>query len=657
MTRPQDAGPEVPAAGDTLTPKQLPALVAGCEPAEALSRLRAALAARPDDVALRIAAARLLRPGAPEEALALLRDGPAAMDPSAMDPVLGLEVASLLQVLKRGAEAASVVAGLAAAHPTEGRIAAMRGNLAAQAGDHALAAEAFATACRASPDDPGLAVRLARSLRDSRRPAEALAALRSVTTPQAAAERAYALLAMAELDAAGQEIEDLARAEPDFAHLPRLVSLRAEALGDMPAAADALARAMVIEPGNTKLLERRWRCLRLAGDAAGLAALPGAASLGGEPVAAALVETLLEQGDCAAAEALLATWTEEVARLRGGVLLALRRGDAARAAAHASAILARVPNDGWALWRQAEGLALAFRAEAAWARLRRLEALGALGRRTARHNAIGHLVNDMRLHPAATARLAIAATLPRAEAMAVAAELLRREPGMTAPALALVRAGVAAMPCDVAAPAIPARLHLFAAGQGDAQATFLAGRLAALHPGWAVQVWTTERLLARADGDLPPALGKALRLAPGHAMRDDLLRLGVLVMEGGAWVDRSLLCVASLAPLLPPGAGIVAGVDGWGAAGTMMVAARPGHAVLSAALEEACREVIGGSRESAWLTTGGGLLTRHLAAHLAQGGAPDRGFVLHYLAVLGRHLRPTRRLPWQRGFADWAKEA
>ncbi len=648
MTAPRDSGP---APTETVTAKHLPALVVGCDPAEALSRLREALATRPDDVALRIAAARLLRPRAPEDALALLRDGPVAMDPA-----LGLEAATVLQGMNRQAEAAALLADLAAAHPADGRIATMRGNLAAQAGDHALAVEAFTIACRASPDDAALAVRLARSLCDARRPTEAVVALRSFTTPQATTERAYALLALGELEAAEREIGDLARAQPDSAHLPRLHALRAEALGDMPEAAAALARAMAIQPGNARLLDRRCRSLRLAGDAAGLASLPATAPPTGQAIAAALVETLLEQGDCAAAEALLATWTDEEARLRGAVLLALRRGEPARAAAHASAILARVPDDAWALWRQAEALALAFRAEAAWARLRRLEALGALGRRTARHNAIGHLVNDMRLHPAATAQLAIAAGLPRAEAMAVAAELLRQAPGMTAPALALLRAGIAGGPRDAGAPAIPARLHLHAAGQGDAQAAFLAGRLAALHPDWTVEGWTVERLLARADDGLPATFRAALRLAPPGAMRDDLLRLGVLVLEGGIWVERSLLGVASLAPLLPTGAALVLAADAWGAAGTQLLAARPGHAVLREALEEACEDVIGGSRESAWLTTGGGLLTRHVAARLARPGAPDRDIVLHDGVVPGRHLRPTRRLPWQRGFADWAKE-
>lgn len=555
---------------------------------------------------------------------------------------------------------AALLVRLAAAHPVDGAVAATQGKLAARAGDHPLAAACYAAACLASPDDMVLRVRLSRSLRGAGRPADAVAVLRGVPSsePQALAERAYALVSLRELAQARREIDDLARLHPGFAQLDRLAALHAEALGDLPAAAAASARALALDPANAGLLAQRRRWLRLGGDSAALAALADATPAARDDIRGDLVETLLDQNACEAAEAVLATWSDDgagVMRLRGAVLLALRRGQHALAAAHAAAILAQHRDDAWALWRQAEALALAFRAEAAWGRLRRLEALGVMGRRTARNNAIGHLVNDMRLHPASMAMLAVAASQPAAEAMGLAAELVRREASATAPALALLRAWPGAGVPGVDPTPIPRCLHRVEEAE-DAQAAFLAARLRALNPGLAVEGWTPASLLAQGEGALPPTLREALRLAPSDLIRADLLRLGVLTLHGGLWLEARLLCVSALHPLLPTGAGLVLAADLRGAVGTVMVAARPGHRVLRAALEEACDQVIGGARESAWLSTGGGLLTRQLARLLAleQGLAGD--IVLHGSERIGQHLRPVRRVPWQRAMGSWTAE-
>lgn len=635
-------------------PAVVAALVEGCDATEALARLRAALAEHATDIALRIAVAQALRQRAPETALALLREAPPG---HARDADLGLECVALLRALKRGGEASALLVDLAGRHPEDGRIAAQRAGLMEAAGDHAGAAEAFAIACRASPGDTQLRIRFARSLRAARRPAEAVTALENLPAdlPQATAERSYALLAVGDVARAGEEIAALARRHPGFPHLPRLTALRAEALGDMPEAAAALARAMAIEPTHAGLRDQRRRALRLAGDADGLRALLAEAPAGRDAIRGDLVEALLEQGQVRAAEAVLDTLPADGdLALRGAVLVALRRGRHALAASHAAAILARRPDDAWALWRQAQALALSFRAEAAWSRLRRLEASGALSRRTARNNAVGHLVNDMRLNPATTAMLALAEEGMPGRALAVAVEMMRQEPGETAPALALLRHWPAPDAGDDKGGVrlIPPCLH--GAEETGPAAAFLASRLDAAHPAMAVEAWPTRGLMAEAASTMP-LLAQALRLAPAGAVVRDLLRLGVLVLRGGVWVDPGLLCIAPLDPLLPPGAGLVLARDGLGGIGTAFLAASPGHAALRAALEEACQEVIGGARESAWLTTGGGLLARHVARWLAETGGA-RGVVIHDPGRIGRHLRPTRHSPWQPAIAGWEAE-
>lgn len=122
---------------------------------------------------------------------------------------------------------------------------------------------------------------------------------------------------------------------------------------------------------------------------------------------------------------------------------------------------------------------------------------------------------------------------------------------------------------------------------------------------------------------------RAFRLALSAAGRADILRLAVLYEEGGVYADADDRCVAPLDPFLR-GREFVARQEKLGSIGNNILAVRPRHPLIGAALNEAVRSVLRGDRDTIWLATGPGLMTRMVATHLA--GDPKR------LERLGRDM-------------------
>ena len=122
---------------------------------------------------------------------------------------------------------------------------------------------------------------------------------------------------------------------------------------------------------------------------------------------------------------------------------------------------------------------------------------------------------------------------------------------------------------------------------------------------------------------------QALRNIPSIAGKTDLLRLALLYEQGGVYVDADDRCVAPLGPLLA-GRDLILRQEHCGTVGNNFIAARPRHPVIGLAFQEALDAALRGDRESIWLATGPGLLTRVLAGWLA--AEPGR------LDMIGRHI-------------------
>ncbi|MBS7545900.1 tetratricopeptide repeat protein [Ancylobacter oerskovii] len=143
----------------------------------------------------------------------------------------------------------------------------------------------------------------------------------------------------------------------------------------------------------------------------------------------------------------------------------------------------------------------------------------------------------------------------------------------------------------------------------------LMGSWRAHNPGWSYTLHsldsTREWLRQVSDTDLL----RAFRRMPTIAGKVDLLRLAVLFAEGGVYADADDRCLGSLDAVLA-GRGLVLRQEHYGSIGNNFIAVRPGHPVIGRALEEAVEAVLRGDRESIWLSTGPGLMTRILATYL-----------------------------------------
>ena len=91
----------------------------------------------------------------------------------------------------------------------------------------------------------------------------------------------------------------------------------------------------------------------------------------------------------------------------------------------------------------------------------------------------------------------------------------------------------------------PKKIHLVRLGEGGPNAAGQLEDLRALHPDWEVKVWTDECLL---DGNF--LLLQAVQFNRCEAsIASRLMALEILFREGGAWIDASVQCSVSLAPI------------------------------------------------------------------------------------------------------------
>ncbi|NKX45450.1 tetratricopeptide repeat protein [Roseicyclus persicicus] len=119
----------------------------------------------------------------------------------------------------------------------------------------------------------------------------------------------------------------------------------------------------------------------------------------------------------------------------------------------------------------------------------------------------------------------------------------------------------------------------------------------------------------------PPEVARAHALAPDAEQKADILRLALLLAEGGAAVSGDLWPAGPVDPLLDAGPGARLYRDGGGAISTELILAPPAHPVIRLALDMAVASCLARENDHRWFKTGPGLLTRALAASLDAG--PD----------------------------------
>ncbi|WBV45275.1 tetratricopeptide repeat protein [Pseudoroseomonas cervicalis] len=657
------AGPVQPAAWQPLL-QQAEALLRQGEagPAEAL--LRQALATDPPPAPLRLRLARLLidqarwaeaealllaqlaaTPGLGEvqHGLALLREGQGAPQeaerllrqwlerrPQAASPALWL--AALLARRDRLAEAAEVLEAALVRQPGHAGLlrdlAALRDRQGDAAGAEALLRRRIAAA--ADPVHPALL--LAKRLEQQGRLAEAEALLAPLL--EARPEEPALLLAQGRLLARQSRP---AEAMALFARATALPAAPAEAWIGWSRAAGRLLPMVTLLDG----LQHARRTL------------PPHAGLERE-----LAEQLLRFGAQAEATALLdaatARFPEEAELRRLRLRLALLDGRHAEAEALLETLPAITPAQRRrrlrllaglrkAQWRLEEALALQQEAAAApdatvedhrvlaTLRLMLLDVSGARDslaqalrlapqRRQANvsQSLAGEILNDFAIDRAA---LEAARAARQADDLAAWCAVPAAFPDHTGAALAFLlalrRSGrLAPRPAGMAA-LIPHRLHQFwDTPPPPADVAVLAETWRTHHPGWRHRLYSAAEARAFLAAQPDARLLRAFQRLPSVTAQADLFRLAVLFAEGGVYADADDRCAAPLDGLLA-GRGLVLRQEHYGTAGNNIIAARPAHPVIGLALEQAVQAALRGDRESIWLSSGPGLMTRCLAQYLA----------------------------------------
>lgn len=515
-------------------------------------------------------------------------------------------------------------------------------------GDHAAAFEAFARAAAAHPGRAQPLLEMASAARALGRTEEAAALLARA----AALEPESAAVSVRQAEhamACGTPAEALAAFEHAVSLRPGDVGAAlgaVEALAVLGETATAMTRLTALRAAHPEaaaaILQKQTSLLRRTGDrAAGRALLSGQA--GAPPGFGLAVERLLLErasGSEAAVDralgAIPARTPAEIAqvlRLEGEWAEERGDGDAAleryRRAESLDPVNAQVQQDLCRLAMHRLDL------DAASRHLGRFAALTA-GAARARGRAVhpsqthyGQVLDELRLDEATGELRALLALAPAARVEGVL-DVVRRFPESTGAALTLMLT-LRALPepvamADAAAAdgtsPIPRRITQFwtdATPPPDIAGYVESWR--ALHPGWRHAL--VDEGAARAFVGLRHGAGAwaALGRAEEPAQKADLFRLGLLVAEGGVYVDADDRAIAPIGGLLRGGARLVCYQEDFGTIGNNVLAAVPGHPVLQAAHAEAQAALARVDRDILWLSTGPGLITRALAGWLAEAGS------------------------------------
>lgn len=121
--------------------------------------------------------------------------------------------------------------------------------------------------------------------------------------------------------------------------------------------------------------------------------------------------------------------------------------------------------------------------------------------------------------------------------------------------------------------------------------------------------------------------------AHGPAQKADLFRLAYLFIKGGIYVDADDRCIGRLDSIIPSTATLALWHETYGTVGNNLIAAVAGHPVIKRALAQATIAINRGDRDSLWLSTGPGVVTRSLTQVLVD-ALPNNMIVSNSLVVL-----------------------
>jgi hypothetical protein len=244
---------------------------------------------------------------------------------------------------------------------------------------------------------------------------------------------------------------------------------------------------------------------------------------------------------------------------------------------------------------------------------------------------IGQLVDEFALDPSLAGQLRALQATPPDERIGALRSLIRRHPGATAPAVALMVALRTAGLFDrtqAGGPEIPRTIvQYWNAAEPPPQIARLMQGWADCNPGHAHQRFDDTGAQDFLAGRFAPPVLLAYRHAQDFAQKSDLFRLAWLFAEGGVYADADDRAVAPLDALLPAGAGFVAYQEEYGTLANNFLAAAPRDPVIGRALGAAVAAVNRGDHDLLWLATGPGLMTRAFARELAQSPVPAADFL------------------------------
>ena len=141
----------------------------------------------------------------------------------------------------------------------------------------------------------------------------------------------------------------------------------------------------------------------------------------------------------------------------------------------------------------------------------------------------------------------------------------------------------------------------------------------AAHPGWEYRRFTDASARAWLQSHAPEAL-RAYLNTQSFVQKSDVLRLALLLHEGGWYADADDRCLAPLTTLGTNSATLATYQEEFATLGNNLIGAQPGHRAIELAFTGAIAALMRSDRDIIWLSTGPALLTRSFVSALLQQG-------------------------------------
>jgi hypothetical protein len=261
---------------------------------------------------------------------------------------------------------------------------------------------------------------------------------------------------------------------------------------------------------------------------------------------------------------------------------------------------------------------------------------------------LGQIIDEFALDRDVARALREARALPAPQRLDRLRELVRQNPGQTAPAMllaiALRQAGLLdPSGGDEASRPIPRRIVQFwDSGEPPADVRRLMQSWRERNPHFDYQLFDDESAKSFVMRRFPIDVVRAFARARHPAQRADIFRLAYLCAEGGLYVDADDRCLGSIETLAPAGTALMLYQENYGSIANDLIGAAPNHPVVACALAMVSQAMNRGDTDTLWLSTGPGLLTRAFA-HCVAGLVPEigdwrAGLVVHEFGDLQRYV-------------------